>query len=412
MRSHLQLLVVTALAVAVASPAWAVPAKFNQQGRLLDTSGQPLTGTHALVFALYDASTGGVQQWSESHSTDFDNGYYTVTLGDVTPLDHTLFSGAPLWLEIAVDGVTLEPRQEVAAVPWALRAISAERVDGGVVDAASINIGGAEVINSSGAWVGPTPSVDWTELSGVPSDIADGDQDSDSLASLSCTEGQVAKWTAGAWACAPDTDTDTNTQLSETQVEDFVTNEPLALASGSTLGGVAITPGPHTVNTDTLASLSCPAPGDRLEWDGSTWICGAGSSLPAGVILMWSGDPATIPSGWALCDGSNGTPDLLGRFVRGTDSSTELPGTTGGDDTYTLSVLELPSHSHGVNDPGHSHGASSQSGNDGGAGANSHPHSSGSTGSSGTGISITPAGDGQPFDNRPAYYELAYIMKL
>ncbi|HCP45299.1 MAG TPA: collagen-like protein, partial [Deltaproteobacteria bacterium] len=131
MRSHLQVLVVTALAVAVASPAWAVPAKFTQQGRLLDTGGQPLTGTHALAFSLYDADTGGVEQWFEYHSTDFDNGYYTVTLGDVTPLDDALFSGAPLWLEIAVDGVTLEPRQEIAAVPWALRAISAERVEGG-----------------------------------------------------------------------------------------------------------------------------------------------------------------------------------------------------------------------------------------------------------------------------------------
>jgi len=249
---------VTALAVAVASPAWAVPAKFNQQGRLLDTSGQPLTGTHALVFALYDASTGGVQQWSEYHSTDFDSGYYTVTLGDVTPLDDALFSGAPLWLEIAVDGVTLEPRQEVAAVPWALRAISAERVDGGVVDAASISIGGTPVVDSTGSWVGPTPSVDWTELSGVPADIADGDQDTDSLASLLCAEGQVAKWTAGAWACADDVDTVT-TSLPWASL----TSIPPDIADGDQ-------------DTDTLGDLSSLClDGDRAAWDAAQgqWVC-------------------------------------------------------------------------------------------------------------------------------------------
>ncbi len=36
-----------------------------------------------------------------------------------------------------------------------------------------------------------------------------------------------------------------------------------------------------------------------------------------GVILMWSGTIATIPDGWVLCDGFNGTPDLRSNFVVG-----------------------------------------------------------------------------------------------
>ncbi|MEE2829694.1 MAG: hypothetical protein VX498_10955 [Myxococcota bacterium] len=402
-----------------ATSVLAAPTKLHQQGRLLDGNGEPFEGVHALIFALYDAESEGEELWGEERSATFENGYYAITLGEQVTLDDLIFVEDSIWLELTVDGETLSPRQEVVSVPYALRATAAEQVEGGLVDAEEISIDGTVVIDAGGNWVGPTTEVDWENIVDVPADLADGDQDEDTLAGLSCLDGDIARWDTGLnlWFCDTDNQTttlpwsalsgvpadladgDADTQLTEAQVDAYVADN-------------GYSQGAHTLNTDTLASLSCPTPGDRLEWDGSAWVCGAGSSLPTGVILMWSGDPATIPSGWALCDGSNGTPDLLGRFVRGTDSSNELPGTTGGDDTYTLSVAELPSHSHGVNDPGHSHGASSQSGNDGGAGANSHPHSYGSTGSSGTGISIAAAGAGQPFDNRPAYYELAYIMKL
>ena len=39
------------------------------------------------------------------------------------------------------------------------------------------------------------------------------------------------------------------------------------------------------------------------------------SLVPTGIISMWSGSIAKIPAGWALCDGSNGTPDLRDRFI-------------------------------------------------------------------------------------------------
>ena len=39
------------------------------------------------------------------------------------------------------------------------------------------------------------------------------------------------------------------------------------------------------------------------------------TTIPAGIICMWSGTIATIPSGWNLCDGSNGTPDLRDKFI-------------------------------------------------------------------------------------------------
>src|SRR5262249_3903389 len=42
------------------------------------------------------------------------------------------------------------------------------------------------------------------------------------------------------------------------------------------------------------------------------------AAFPTGTILAWSSNSAAIPTGWAICNGQNGTPDLRGRFLRGT----------------------------------------------------------------------------------------------
>jgi len=73
------------------------------------------------------------------------------------------------------------------------------------------------------------------------------------------------------------------------------------------------------------------------------------AAVPSGIIVMWSGSYASIPSGWALCDGTNGTPNLLDKFILGV-SSANYTGSqinvTGGNNSHTLSVSELPSHNH------------------------------------------------------------------
>lgn len=61
-----------------------------------------------------------------------------------------------------------------------------------------------------------------------------------------------------------------------------------------------------------------------------------GGSVPAGIISMWYGLLENIPAGWALCDGTNGTPDLRGKFVKGAPAGQE-PGQTGGAATHTHS---------------------------------------------------------------------------
>jgi hypothetical protein len=61
-------------------------------------------------------------------------------------------------------------------------------------------------------------------------------------------------------------------------------------------------------------------------------------SLPAGIIVMWSGTLASVPTGWALCDGQNGTPDLRDKFVKGWAAGVDPGGTGGGSYTPAGSV--------------------------------------------------------------------------
>jgi microcystin-dependent protein len=93
---------------------------------------------------------------------------------------------------------------------------------------------------------------------------------------------------------------------------------------------------------------------------------GTNGSLPTGIIVMWSGTLATVPSGWALCDGTNGTPDLMDRFVVGA-GSTYAPAATGGTNSVTLATANLPSHTHAltaasaVSGGAHTHGLTTAS---------------------------------------------------
>src|SRR6056297_1477169 len=90
--------------------------------------------------------------------------------------------------------------------------------------------------------------------------------------------------------------------------------------------------------------------------------------IPSGGIIIWSGLLTAIPTGWGLCDGSNGTPDLRDRFVVGAGDQYDR-NDTGGANSVTLSQSEIPSHNHSMDSAGsHNHGGST--GNDG-----SHNHS-------------------------------------
>ena len=139
-----------------------------------------------------------------------------------------------------------------------------------------------------------------------------------------------------------------------------------------------------------------------------TW--GSISTFVSGMIILWSGSSASIPSGWLLCDGANSTPDLRNRFVVGATSTYAVGATGGSADAIVVS------HTHTITDPGHAHagiytkvGSQSQVGGDNNYSLMNTNSTNTSTAT--TGITVNTTGSSGTNANLPPYYALCYIMK-
>ena len=186
-----------------------------------------------------------------------------------------------------------------------------------------------------------------------------------------------------------------------------------------------------------------------ISYDGQWFIkSSSGETLPKRSIIMWGGNQTNIPGGWRLCDGGSlnnvTTPDLRGRFVLGYNNGTEngvngtsinggntnldtgarvgetLSGTVGnngGEILHTLTINEMPTHDHGVTDPGHTHSYINNLGDQNTDNVFAtetvadQVDNDQTTGSSTTNITINNTGGSDPHNNLPPFYVLAYIMK-
>jgi hypothetical protein len=163
-----------------------------------------------------------------------------------------------------------------------------------------------------------------------------------------------------------------------------------ALPTAGNQGSVYYLTADNSLNFDTGSTfiksvvVTSPSAGQTPVYNGSAWIpTTVGNYIPTGAIILWSGSIGSIPTGWALCDGTNGTPDLRNRFVIGA-GSTYAVGASGGSATKNISGTT---------------GGPSATGGSGGSGA--------------SGVTQTHTHDFTVSnqDVLNPYYSLAYIMK-
>jgi hypothetical protein len=140
-------------------------------------------------------------------------------------------------------------------------------------------------------------------------------------------------------------------------------------------------------------------------------------AIPSGGIILWSGSTGSVPSGWYLCDGTNGTPDLRNSFIVGAGNTYAVGATGGSADAIVVSHTHTATST--VTDPQHSHNLSNSAGGTSGLGGSSttSPGTSsvGATNAASTGITVATtnatAGVSGTGQNLPPYYALAYIQK-
>jgi hypothetical protein len=188
----------------------------------------------------------------------------------------------------------------------------------------------------------------------------------------------------------------------------------LSLSDSATFSGAITFSGEVTFSGTVTGILPTIEEGDadkvltvNAGEDGVEWAA-VPDGVPSGVIVMWSGTVATIPTGWFLCDGENDTPDLRDRFIVGAKeddggvAKTNVTGslTQSGDGT-------IPSHTHTGPDHTHTYSIGSNTGTGMAIGGSAQTGTL-STSSSGTGDTGT-AGTGTK--NIAVYYALALIMK-
>tara|TARA_B100000282_G_scaffold35068_1_gene22046 strand:- start:582 stop:1184 length:603 start_codon:yes stop_codon:yes gene_type:complete len=161
--------------------------------------------------------------------------------------------------------------------------------------------------------------------------------------------------------------------------------------------------------------------------------------VPINGIIMYSGLQADIPANWAICDGNNGTPNLVNKFVVaaasfdvGTEEwRTSVDGTSkesGGAATKTLGTNELPAHTHekgtlAVTGGDHNHTYDRSNVTTVASGGSANTRNQGvtetNTGDSGD-LTLTVSGStgnqsgttGEAFDILPPFYAIAYIMRV
>ena len=222
----------------------------------------------------------------------------------------------------------------------------------------------------------------------VEGKLFDGDGDFGTSGQLLSSDGTDTVWIDASTTSVANAN-NVGTNVNSTNADQFVTfvennsgNNPIRVDAGLK----------YNPSTNRLTAGSFAGDGSALSGI---------EAFVSGMIILWSGAADAIPSGFVLCDGNNSTPNLSGRFVVGYDASNSDydVNDTGGSESVTLTINQIPAHTHNINLAVR---AFYQEPRNFGVGTDGSANNSEDTGST---------GGGQSHENRPPYYALCYIMK-
>lgn len=378
---------------ALAAGVAAATTTFSYQGMLRDENGNAVSAmTKKIEFRLYGSEETEVAVWGSLYTVALGtNGIFNVELGDASG---TVISGVPsgdlgpiiaaaanastplyIGLTVADSSGEIRPRQKVVAAPLAAYAMD--------VSMASTNF----TVNGTATFNGGVNMVAGTKMTA-------GDVTASSL-----TVGGKTFLQGGA-----------NVSGGSVQIQDDVS-----------VGGDTTVIGKLGVTNSVAVGGSMTVCGS-LAVTGTITSAGVEVGVPVGTIVMWSGSASSVPKGWAICNGENGTPDLRGRFIVGVgkcyDEKGNQVGTAaydlnerGGEETHALTQGELPSHTHSLGPWNYTRTDNNDDNALAVPSAKKIDHEvkqydgqwNGSTGS---------CGSNQAHENRPPYYALYYIIKV
>lgn len=381
---------------ALAAGSLSAATGFSYQGRIVDADGAPLLGSNGIykaTLSIWDERSGGKELFSQEISVSpSSNGTFNAEIADNGrgELSKALSVSADRYVELRLgDGQKQEavsPRQKILAAPSAIYAQNVSEAKGDFeVKGNTVIHGNLTVCKNDGGSSGGNSSND-----------------------------AVMKLTDGNLHTGP-----------------ITVNETLDVAGNGTFQKDLTVQGKLTVNgnveiSSTKGDLTVSAPNTAFTVksldvaSGAITVNGINLGVPYGVIAIWSGSSTDIPDGWALCNGSNGTPDLTGRFVVGAGNSygqsnrandggqPYSAGATGGSRTVTLTTEQLPSHHHEYYGDDQLDVAATKIRTVNGYDASSKKSSEWPSGW----FKTSEVGGNQAHDNLPPYYALCYIMKV